>query len=242
MVVAGIVLIALARSTAARVGASIYVSCSAVLFGISAMYHRGHWGQPVRSVLKRLDHANIYLLIAGTYTPFALLCLSGPAQVAVLIVVWTGAVAGAAFRAGWVAAPRWLYTSLYILIGWTAAFVVPQLLRGAGVTAFTLVVLGGALYTAGGVVYALEEAQPVSKVFRVPRGLPQPDHCCIHRSICRRVDSDLQGGSAMSAPSTGNEAVQRGSGGHYLGLLMVARSELSRTFSARKVGQWLISR
>ena len=162
---AGVVLIVLARSAAARVGASIYMATSAMLFGISALYHRGNWGEETRSILKRLDHANIYLIIAGTYTPFAILSLTGAAQLAVLTVVWTGALAGVVFRFGWITAPRWLYTSLYVLLGWIAVFVIPQLLHGAGAAAFTLIVIGGALYTAGGIVYALRKPDPFPRSF-----------------------------------------------------------------------------
>jgi hemolysin III len=118
----------------------VYVT-SALLFGVSAAYDRGHCPARARDILHRLDHADIYLIIAGTYTPLALLTLHGHARIAVLAVIWTGA-AGAAFRVAWPRAPRWLYTSLYLILGWTAAFVLPHLLRGAGATALILVLAG----------------------------------------------------------------------------------------------------
>src|SRR5438270_5283387 len=151
----GLVLIVLAPTAPATAAAAAYAATAVVLFSTSAVYHRGNWSPIVEQWLKRLDHANIFLLIAGTYTPFAVLALRGDVRVAVLAGVWSLAVLGAMFRVLWVEAPRWLYTPLYIALGWSAAFVVPQLLHGEGVTAFVLMAVGGFCYTAGGVVYAL---------------------------------------------------------------------------------------
>ncbi len=162
---AGVVLIVLAPTGPATLAAVAYAVTSALLFATSAVYHRGRWSPGVEAVLKRVDHANIFLLIAGSYTPFAVLALHGTTRVAVLAAVWTGAAAGAAFRVLWVDAPRWLYVPFYIGLGWAAAFVVPQLVHGAGVAAFTLVAVGGALYTAGGVVYALRRPDPSPRWF-----------------------------------------------------------------------------
>ncbi|WP_248959263.1 PAQR family membrane homeostasis protein TrhA [Sphaerisporangium perillae] len=145
--------------------AAVYAVTSGLLFGISAAYHRGRSAPRLAEVLRRLDHANIYLIIAGTYTPLALLALEGPVRVAVLAVVWTGAVAGVVFRAVWLGAPRRLYTALYIALGWTAVFVLPQLLQGAGVAAVTLVIAGGVLYSIGGVVYGLRRPDPSPRWF-----------------------------------------------------------------------------
>jgi hemolysin III len=164
-VVAGLVLVALGPTLQARLAAAVYVLTSALLFGISAMYHRGARTPRLAETLRRLDHANIYLIIAGTHTPFALLALDGTARVAVLAVVWAGAVAGAVFRMTWLNAPRWLYTALYIALGWTAVFVLPQLVAGAGVAAVVLVIAGGVLYSAGGVVYGLRRPDPSPRWF-----------------------------------------------------------------------------
>jgi hemolysin III len=163
--VAGIVLVALAPGDEARVAAVVYALTAVLLFGVSAVYHRGTWGPRATAVLRRLDHANIYLLIAGSYTPFAVLALRGDTRVAVLVCVWVGALAGVTFRVSWVSAPPWLFTPFYVLLGWVAAFVIPQLVRGAGVPAFVLVVVGGGLYTLGGLVYALRRPNPLPRWF-----------------------------------------------------------------------------
>ncbi|GAT70792.1 DNA-binding protein [Planomonospora sphaerica] len=163
--VAGFVLVALGPTLQARLAAVIYAITSGLLFGISATYHRGTLSPRLEEVLRRLDHANIYLIIAGTYTPFALLALDGSARMVVLSVVWAGAIAGVLFRVLWTRAPRWLSTALYIALGWTAVFVLPQLAEGAGVAAVALIFVGGVLYTAGGVVYGLRRPDPSPRWF-----------------------------------------------------------------------------
>jgi hemolysin III len=170
----GIVLIALAPTGPGRIAAVAYAVTSVVLFTTSAVYHRGHWSAPVERRLKRLDHANIFLLIAGSYTPFAVLALQGDARSAVLAAVWGTALLGVAFRVFWVNAPRWLYVPLYIGLGWAAAFFVPQLIHGAGVAAFVLVATGGLLYTLGGLVYGLKRPNPSPKWF----GFHEIFHAC----------------------------------------------------------------
>ncbi|GGP99438.1 PAQR family membrane homeostasis protein TrhA [Streptosporangium pseudovulgare] len=164
-IIAGYVLVALGPTLQARLAAAVYAITSGLLFGVSATYHRGTLSPRLERVLRRLDHANIYLIIAGTYTPFALLALDGPARVVVLAVIWTGAMAGVLFRVLWISAPRLLSTALYIALGWTAVFVLPQLLSGAGVAAVALVIAGGVLYTAGGVVYGLRRPDPSPRWF-----------------------------------------------------------------------------
>ncbi|MET8333585.1 hemolysin III family protein [Streptosporangium canum] len=163
--IAGFVLVALGPTLQARLAAAIYAITSGLLFGISATYHRGTLSPRLGEVLRRLDHANIYLIIAGTYTPFAMLALDGPARAVVLGVIWAGAVAGVLFRVLWTGAPRWLSTALYIALGWTAVFVLPQLLEGAGAVAVALIFVGGLLYTAGGVVYGLRRPDPSPRWF-----------------------------------------------------------------------------
>ncbi|MFD9940615.1 hemolysin III family protein [Nonomuraea sp. NPDC059023] len=158
--VAGFALVALGPTLQARLASAIYAVTSGLLFGISATYHRGTLGPRLAEVLRRFDHANIYLIIAGTYTPFALLALSGAARIAVVSVIWGGALMGVLFRVFWMGAPRWLYTVLYLALGWAAIFVMPQLLEGAGLAAVVLVAVGGVFYSAGAIVYGLRRPDP----------------------------------------------------------------------------------
>ncbi|GAB4003369.1 hemolysin III family protein [Glycomyces albus] len=158
--IAGLILVATAPTGTAGATAAIYAATSAALFGVSALYHRTRLSPRATARLKRLDHANIYLIIAGTYTPVAALALEGATRTAILILIWTGATCGVCFRMLWLGAPRWLYTSLYIVLGWVAVFVLPQLIAGAGTAATVLLLTGGVLYTAGGLVYALKRPNP----------------------------------------------------------------------------------
>jgi hemolysin III len=160
VVVAGIVLVATAPTTAGQVSSAIFSATAALLFGVSALLHRGTWAPSVEDLLRRFDHANIYLIIAGTYTPFAVLALPPSDGKLLLAIVWTGALAGAAFRIFWTGAPRWLSTTLYVVVGWIVIFFLPELINGAGVVAVVLIALGGVLYTAGAVVYAMKRPNP----------------------------------------------------------------------------------
>jgi hemolysin III len=171
---AGVVLIVLAPTGPATFAAAAYVATAVVLFTTSAIYHRGNWSPLAESRLKRLDHANIFLLIAGSYTPFGVLALHGDTRVAVLTAVWGTALLGVAFRVFWVDAPRWLYVALYLGLGWAAGFFVPQLIHGAGLPAFVLIATGGLLYTLGGVVYGLKRPNPSPKWF----GFHEIFHAC----------------------------------------------------------------
>lgn len=162
--VAGAVLVALAPTPLARLVAAVYsVSCVA-LFGVSAAYHQSPPGSASRSLLARLDHVGILLVIAGTYTPLAALALDGRTAVSVLAIVWTvvlvGAVVRLIWRTSWRRAPRWLMTSLFIAFGSVAVFVLPQLLQGAGVLVLVLVLAGGVLYTLGAIVYVRKRPDP----------------------------------------------------------------------------------
>ncbi|HEX2809510.1 MAG TPA: hemolysin III family protein [Kineosporiaceae bacterium] len=164
-VIVGIVLVAVAPTERARISTAIFAVTAALLFGVSAVYHRGHWSPRTNSVLQRLDHANIFLIIAGTYTPFAVLLLSaGPART-LLWIVWSGALAGVAFRVIWVGAPRWLYVPVYLALGWVAVAYLPQLLHGGGAGVVTLLVIGGVLYTLGGIVYGFKRPNPSPRWF-----------------------------------------------------------------------------
>lgn len=160
VMVAGFVLVAFGPTLQSRIGAAIYALTSGLLFGVSAAYHRSDLGPRAHEALRRLDHANIYLIIAGTYTPFALLALEGGLRVGILTGIWAGALAGAIFQTVWISAPRWLSTALYIGLGWVAILALPQFFSGAGIAATILIIIGGALYSAGGVIYALKRPDP----------------------------------------------------------------------------------
>jgi hemolysin III len=164
---AGIVLVALSPDATTRWGSAIFSLSALVLFTVSAVYHRGTWSPRVWAFLRRFDHSNIFILIAGSYTPFALILLEGTQRTVLLTTVWTGAVLGVLFRVFWTNAPRWLYTPIYIALGWAAVFFLPSFLDGAtrlgvgvGMATFVMIVLGGALYTLGGVVYGFKRPNP----------------------------------------------------------------------------------
>ncbi|MCW2887985.1 MAG: hemolysin [Streptosporangiaceae bacterium] len=163
--VAGLILVALGPTQQARLAAALYTLTSVLMFGISALYHRGRPSPRLTEALRRFDHANIYLIIAGTYTPLALLALDGVVRAVVLSVVWAGAALGVIFRTVWISAPRWLYVSLYIALGWVAVFVMPQLAEGAGVATCVLLAAGGLLYSGGAVVYGLRRPDPSPRWF-----------------------------------------------------------------------------
>lgn len=158
-IVAGVVLIVFSEGAAARWAAAVFMATSLLLFGNSAVYHRFDWGPRVKVVLKRIDHANILLLIAGTYTPLAVLALPPQKGLLLLILVWSGAIIGILFRVFWIHAPRWLYVALYLALGWAAVMYMVDLFD-ANVTMMILVIVGGLLYTGGAIVYALKKPNP----------------------------------------------------------------------------------
>ena len=151
---------------AAAAATAVYSVTVLGLFGISALYHRHTWRSPrSRAVMRRLDHSMIFLFIAGSYTPVAVLAMDRPTAEWVLIVVWTGALAGVALKTLWPYAPAWVGVPIYVALGWVAVFVLPDLLHNAGVAALVLLLVGGALYTAGGVMYALRRPDPWPSTF-----------------------------------------------------------------------------
>jgi hemolysin III len=158
-VLAGIVLVTTANEEG-RTASAIFAVTAALLFGTSALLHRGSWPPRSEGVLRRMDHSNIYLIIAGTYTPFAVLALPPHRGQTLLLVVWMGAGAGVVFRVFWVAAPRWMYTTLYVVIGWMAVFFLSDLIAVAGVPAVGLIAVGGVLYTLGAIVYGTKRPNP----------------------------------------------------------------------------------
>ena len=151
----------------------MFTLTSMLLFGNSALYHRFNWKPKTKVVLKRIDHANIFLLIAGTYTPLALLALPPDKGWLLLAIVWGGALLGIVFRVFWITAPRWLYVPIYLLLGWAAVMYLGDLLA-VSVAMMVLVIVGGLLYTAGAVVYGVKKPNPWPGVF----GFHEIFHAC----------------------------------------------------------------
>ncbi len=164
-VLGGLVLILISDPGAVRTASAIFTVSAALLFGVSAVYHRGTWGPRANALLKRLDHSNIYLIIAGTYTPFAVTLLPADQARTLLTVIWGGAIAGVLFRVFWVGAPRWLYTALYLALGWAAIFYVVPFWQQGGPIIGSLIAAGGLLYTAGGIIYGTKRPNPWPRWF-----------------------------------------------------------------------------
>jgi hemolysin III len=160
----GIVLIMFSRGTAAITGAAIFMATSLALFGVSALYHRIEWSPKARAIFRRIDHANIFLLIAGSYTPVSLILLPNDKATILLALVWTGALAGVFFRVFWLGAPRALYVVLYVVLGWSAILFVSDLFRASWIT-MTLVLIGGLLYSIGAAVYGFKRPNPSPRWF-----------------------------------------------------------------------------
>jgi hemolysin III len=162
----GAALIVLAEGTEATLAVAIYAVSLSALFGTSALYHRVNWSRPnVRRWMRRLDHSMIFFLIAGTYTPFALLALDGTLSTAILVVVWAGAVAGAIVEMVWIDHPKWASALIYLSLGWVAVATFPELWSSLGVGGSMLVIAGGLLYTAGAVIYAVQRPNPNPAIF-----------------------------------------------------------------------------
>ncbi|HEU5222240.1 MAG TPA: hemolysin III family protein [Candidatus Lumbricidophila sp.] len=172
-IAAGIVLISLAHGVSAKWASAVFMVTSMLLFGMSALYHRFNWSPRAKSILKRIDHSNIYLLIAGTYTPLAVLALEPAKGMLLLLLVWAGAALGIVFRVFWVGAPRWLYVALYLLLGWAAVMYLGDLVQ-ANVAMMVLVLVGGLLYSGGAVIYALKRPNPLPGTF----GFHEIFHVC----------------------------------------------------------------
>jgi hemolysin III len=154
--VLGTLLVATTSGARERLAAAAFGGCLVLTFGVSALYHRVDWRPALKRVMRRLDHASIYLLIAGTYTPYGLLVLSGAWQFSILGVVWIGAALAIVQRLVWLDAPRWVPVAAGISLGWVGVVVLPQILEASGLSGTVLVALGGIFYTLGAVVYALQ--------------------------------------------------------------------------------------
>jgi len=155
--VAGLFLIAVADKLKGRITLGIFTLTAVTLFTCSALYHRVKWQSKYKALWRRIDHANITMLIAGTYTPFAIFLLSKDNAIVLLSLVWTGAIVTAVLRVTWLSAPRWLYVIAYVALGWAAVVYLPQFWQKGGVAVFLLILAGGACYTAGGIIYGLKK-------------------------------------------------------------------------------------
>lgn len=161
----GVLLSVLAPAGTVRIAAIVFAVTASLLFGVSALFHRGTWGPRMYGLLQRLDHSNIYLVIAGTYTPFAVTLLPADDARRLLAVVWTAALLGVVFRVAWIRAPRWLYVGLYIALGWSAVFYVVPFWHTGGPTIAMLLAFGGLCYTAGAVIYGIRRPDPSPRWF-----------------------------------------------------------------------------
>ena len=169
----GIVLVILSPDATTRWGSALFSASALVLFTVSAVYHTGSWSPRVWTFLRRFDHANIFVLIAGSYTPLTLILLEGTQRTMLLATIWTCALLGVLFRVFWTDAPRWLHTPIYIAMGWVAVVFLPDFARGAyehlggdiGTAVMVLIAAGGALYTLGGVVYGFQRPNPWPRWF-----------------------------------------------------------------------------
>jgi hemolysin III len=164
-IVIGTLLVVYAHGLRSRLAALAFAGSVTTMFGASALYHRVMWSEARRRWLRRLDHAMIYALIAGTYTPFGLIVLHGTWRIVVLAVVWTGAAAAIVLKLVWVDAPKWLAALIGIVLGWVGIAVTPQLLQAIGVSGWLLLGLGGLAYTCGAIIYALRRPDPYPTVF-----------------------------------------------------------------------------
>ncbi len=162
----GTALIIVAKTPKATLAVAIYAVSLSALLGTSALYHRVNWKRPnVRTWMRRLDHSMIFFLIAGTYTPFALIVMHGALATAILVAVWAGAIAGAIVEMVWIGHPKWVSATVYLAIGWVAAAAFPELWGALGPLGASLLIGGGLLYTAGAVVYATQRPDPNPAIF-----------------------------------------------------------------------------
>ncbi|QIK74215.1 PAQR family membrane homeostasis protein TrhA [Nocardioides piscis] len=170
---AGIVLVLLSPTTMTRTGSAVFTGTALVLFTVSAIYHRGDWSPRAHGRLRRFDHSNIFLLIAGSCTPFALLLLEGNDRLTMLAVMWGGAIFGVLMKVLWTGAPRWISAPVYMALGWAPVFFFGDFVSGAmsrydsttGTAVLVLVAVGGGLYTLGGIVYGAKRPNPWPRWF-----------------------------------------------------------------------------
>lgn len=186
--ICGLTLTAFAPTLPARIGCAVYTLAAVQLFGTSAAYHRGNWKPNTLAVFRRVDHSNIFVFIAGTYTPLTLTLLEGNSRIALLVLVWSLAVLGVVFRTLWLGAPRWLYTLLYVAMGWAAVGWLNQFWASGGPAVVTLIIAGGLIYSLGAVAYGTKRPQLSPRWF----GFHEVFHSCtILAAICHLVAISL---------------------------------------------------
>jgi hemolysin III len=161
----GVLLVLEAETGRARVATTVFAASVVMMFGASALYHRPTWSPRRRAWLRRLDHAGIYCLIAGTYTPVGLLVLHGAWQTVVLAIVWAGSGVAILVRLFWIAAPRWIEVVVAISLGWVGVVAMPEIVWGAGLACMFLILAGGIAYSVGAIIYALKRPDPFPTVF-----------------------------------------------------------------------------
>lgn len=186
--ICGLALTAFGPTLPARIGCAVYTLAAVQLFGTSAAYHRGNWKPTTLAMFRRVDHSNIFVFIAGTYTPLALTLLDGGNRIALLVLIWSLAVLGVVFRTVWLGAPRWLYTLLYVAMGWAAVGWLNQLWASGGPAVVTLIIVGGIIYSLGAVAYGTKRPQLSPRWF----GFHEVFHTCtILAAICHLVAISL---------------------------------------------------
>jgi hemolysin III len=154
-----------ANTSTARIAAAVFTASMSACFGASALYHRVTWSPPVRRWMRRIDHAGVYLLIAGTYTPVCLLVLRGDWREVILVLIWGGALTAMLLKFIWVDAPKWIAAGVGLALGWMSVVVLPQLVQRLQVSALTLLIAGGLMYSVGAIVYARRKPNPYPSVF-----------------------------------------------------------------------------
>ncbi len=164
VIIASLVLFLLSKESL-KFAVALYSITAIMLFSVSAIYHRVPWSPAKKKIWRRWDHANINLLIAGSYTPFAVALLEPRDRNILLSIIWVGALAGVAIRIFWLSAPRWLYVANYLLLGWVAVIYTPQLYERGGLWVLIPILIGGLLYSIGAIFYALKRPGPSAKYF-----------------------------------------------------------------------------
>jgi hemolysin III len=183
----GVVLCSIAATRpgiAPFVSTLIYSITVCGLFGISALYHRRHWGERGYQIMRRLDHSMIFIFIAGTYTPFCVMLLERDKATLLLTLIWTGAVGGVALKSIWPHLPRWVGAPLYLALGWGAVAILPDILNNGGVADLVLLAAGGVMYSVGAVFYAMRRPNPWPEVF----GHHEFFHACtLLAALCHHI-------------------------------------------------------